>query len=36
MQRFIDKWGKLPQEDTDTFVVPIAGTSNPNKIEWPF
>jgi GT2 family glycosyltransferase len=35
-QRFIDKWGRLPQEDAETFVVPITGTNNPNKIEWPF
>ena len=24
------------QEDEDTFVVPITGTDNPNRIEWPF
>ena len=34
--RFIEKWGRLPQEDEDSFVIPITGTSNPNKIEWPF
>ena len=36
MQRFIEKWGRLPAEDEDSFVVPIEGTDNPNKIEWPF
>ena len=35
-QRFIEKWGRLPSEDEDSFVVPITGTNNPNKIEWPF
>ena len=35
-QRFIEKWGKLPDEDSETFVVPITGTNNPNRIEWPF
>jgi len=36
MERFIEKWGRLPEEDADSFVVPITGTNNPNKIEWPF
>ena len=36
MQRFVEKWGGLPREDEDSFVVPIEGTDNPNKIEWPF
>lgn len=35
-QRFIEKWGGLPQEDEESFVVPITGTNNPNRIEWPF
>ena len=35
-QRFIEKWGRLPSEDEDSFVVPITGTNNPNRIEWPF
>ena len=35
-QRFIEKWGRLPDEDEATFVVPITGTDNPNRIEWPF
>ena len=36
MERFIEKWGRLPEEDADSFVVPITETNNPNKIEWPF
>ena len=36
MERFVEKWGRLPEEDADSFVVPITGTNNPNKIEWPF
>ena len=36
MRRFIEKWGRLPDEDSETFVVPITGTNNPNRIEWPF
>ena len=35
-QRFIEKWGRLPEEDADSFVVPITNTNNPNRIEWPF
>jgi len=35
-QRFVEKWGRLPNEDGESFVVPIEGTNNPNKIEWPF
>ena len=35
-RRFIEKWGRLPDEDSETFVVPITGTDNPNRIEWPF
>ena len=26
----------INEEDEDTFVVPIEGTNNQNKIEWPF
>ena len=35
-QRFIEKWGRLPSEDDESFLVPITGTNNPNRIEWPF
>ena len=36
MRRFIEKWGRLPVEDGETFVAPIYGTENPNRMEWPF
>ena len=26
----------LGVEDSETFVIPITGTDNPNRIEWPF
>ena len=32
-QRFVEKWGRLPNEDGESFVVPIEGTNNPNKID---
>lgn len=31
-RKFIDKWGRLPQHDDQTFVKPIEGTNNPNRI----
>ena len=31
-QKFIKKWGRLPQSDDQTFVIPIEGTNNPNRI----
>ena len=31
-QKFINKWGRLPQHDDQTFVIPIEGTNNPNRI----
>ena len=36
IQKWLSKWGRLPQEDKDTFVIPITDTDNQNKIEWPF
>jgi hypothetical protein len=27
MQKFINKWGRLPEEDDDTFVKPIYNTN---------
>ena len=27
VQKFIKKWGRLPEEDADTFVMPIHGTN---------
>ena len=35
-RRFIKKWGRLPEEDGESFVLPITGTNNPNRIEWPY
>ena len=32
--RFISKWGKLPSEDTDSFVIPITGTNVKTRIPW--
>jgi len=34
MRKWVDKWGRLPIEDEDTFVVPIEGTDVPTRIEW--
>ena len=31
-RKFIDKWGRLPEHDDQTFVKPIEGTNNPNRI----
>jgi GT2 family glycosyltransferase len=36
IQKWLSKWGRLPKEDEDSFVVPITGTNNPNKMEWSF
>ena len=36
IQKWLSKWGRLPQEDKDTFVIPITDTNNQNKIEWSF
>ena len=34
IQKWIGKWGRLPDHDSETFVVPITGTNVPNKIKW--
>ena len=34
VQKFIKKWGRLPEEDEDTFVKPIHGTSVKTRLEW--
>ena len=34
IQKFIKKWGRLPEEDKDTFVKPIHGTSVKTRLEW--
>jgi hypothetical protein len=31
-QKFYSKWGSMPVSDEDTFVKPIRGTNNPNRI----
>jgi GT2 family glycosyltransferase len=36
IQKWVSKWGRLPEEDADSFVVPITNTNNRNKIEWQF
>ena len=33
-QRFAEKWGRLPEEDTDTFVVPIYNTNVKTRLKW--
>lgn len=32
-KKFIQKWGRLPETDGQTFVKPIYGTNNPNRIK---
>jgi len=32
-RKFIQKWGKLPESDDQTFVKPIYGTENPTRIK---
>ena len=34
IQKFINKWGRLPEEDEATFVKPIEGTDVPTRIKW--
>ena len=34
--RFIEKWGRLPDEDGDSFVKPINSNSVNTKLRWPF
>jgi len=34
MQKWVRKWGRLPNEDEATFVEPIEGTDVPTRIEW--
>ena len=31
-KKFYEKWGQMPQTDDQTFVKPIKGTNNPNRI----
>jgi GT2 family glycosyltransferase len=34
MQKFIDKWGRLPEHDTDTFVKPINNNKVATKLDF--
>ena len=34
IQKWVRKWGRLPNEDEATFVEPIEGTDVPTRIEW--
>ena len=34
IQKFMKKWGRLPEEDEDTFVKPIYGTDVKTRLEW--
>ena len=36
MQKWISKWGRLPEEDETTFVKPLYDTGVETKLEWPF
>ena len=33
MKKWVTKWGRLPQEDSETFVKPIFGTNVPTRIK---
>ena len=34
IQKWIGKWGRLPDHDSETFVVPITDTNVPTKLKW--
>ena len=34
IQKWIKKWGVLPEEDEETFVKPIHGTNVNTRLEW--
>ena len=34
IQKWIGKWGRLPDHDSETFVVPITGTDVPTRLKW--
>ena len=36
MRKFVDKWGRLPEEDDVTFVKPIYGTNTETRIKWSY
>ena len=33
VRKWISKWGRMPETDSDTFVKPIYGTDNPTRID---
>ncbi len=33
VRKWISKWGRMPETDSDTFVKPIYGTNNPTRID---
>ena len=33
VRKWISKWGEMPETDSETFVKPIYGTDNPNRID---
>jgi hypothetical protein len=35
-KRFVDKWGRFPDEDSESFVKPIHNTNVKTRIRWPF
>jgi GT2 family glycosyltransferase len=36
VQKWVGKWGRLPDYDEETFVVPVNNPDVPNRIEWDF
>ena len=34
VQKWVGKWGRLPDHDSETFVVPITGTNVPTRLKW--
>ena len=36
VQKWIKKWGRLPNYDNETFVIPIDNPNVPNKIKWEY
>ena len=33
-RKFIEKWGRLPQDDNETFVIPITETNVKTRLDW--
>ncbi len=34
IQKWVSKWGRLPDHDSETFVIPITGTNVPTRFKW--